>query len=183
MYNNINCITCPYGKEDFDRRMTCYNKVIEEKGIPNDIYHSLQPEEAENELGQFLWCDKVGGKIYSFGHCEDAYIEPSQEENYRKRKRRTKRERGLKYKSHLKFLAKNIKKYPSPAMYVDEVFVGGYGYIENLKPYYKRLYIDSRGHKSSFYKKISNHKIRRYKGELQYGCSYKKVYDYKWNII
>ena len=62
--DNLNCRDCPYGKEDFERRMYWYNKIVEERGIPNDIYHDLQPEDVVDEFEQFLWCDKVCDKVY-----------------------------------------------------------------------------------------------------------------------
>ena len=55
--------------------MSNYKKIIEERGIPNDIYGSLLPEDAGDEFEQFVWCDKVGGKVYCFGHCTDFYEE------------------------------------------------------------------------------------------------------------
>ena len=39
----MECKNCPYAKEEFDSRMTRYNKTISEKGIPNDIYGYLEP--------------------------------------------------------------------------------------------------------------------------------------------
>lgn len=57
----MKCRNCPYGQEDFYRRMAWYNKIISKCGIPNDFYGDLQPDEAADELEQFVWCDKVGG--------------------------------------------------------------------------------------------------------------------------
>ena len=176
----MECKNCPYGKDDFERRMACYNKIVEENGTPNDIYRNLTPEEAAEEFEKFLWCDKVGGKVYVFGHCEDFSIDIPEEENFAKKKRKNKRERDLKYKNHLKFLAKNIKKYPSPATLVDKYYVNGYGYVENIKPYHKRLYLNH--HNCSYYKKLSNRKIRKYEDEIHNGGSYKKIYDYHWSV-
>ena len=173
------CRNCPYGKEDFDRRMAWYNKIVEERGIPNDIYHYLEPQDAADEFEQFLWCDKVGGKVYCFGHCADAYSDIPKRENRSKKKRKNKRERDLKYKNHLKYLAKNTSGHPSSAMYMDEIWVKGYGYVENPKPYYKRLY---RGNRSKYLKRLSNKKIRRYKGELRNGRYCYKVFDFWYEL-
>lgn len=155
--------------------MSLYNRTISERGIPNDIYHYLDPQDAADEFEQFLWCDKVGGKVYCFGHCEDSYSDISKHENRAKKKRRNKRERDLKHKNRLKYLAENSSGYPSPAIYVDEIWVKGYGYVENPKPYYKRLY---RGKLSKYLKRQSNKKIRRYKGELHNGWYCHKVFDF-----
>lgn len=179
----MECRNCPYGKEDFDRRMAWYSKIVEERGIPNDIYHYLEPQDAADEFEQFLWCDKVGGKVYCFGHCTDAYSDIPKHENRSKKKRKNKRERDLKHKNHLKYLYKHCNFYPSPVTYTDEVWVKGYGYVENPKPYYKRLYRGNHKHnRYKYYKKYANRCVRRYKGELHSGGSYKKVFDYWWTV-
>lgn len=175
----MECRNCPYGNEDFERRMSWYNEIISEKGIPNDIYGYLQPQDAPDDFEQFLWCDKVGGKVYCFGHCEDAYSDIPKHVNRTKikRKRRNKIERDLKHKNHLKYIAENTSGYPSGAYYVDEIWIKGYGYVKNQKPYYKRLY---RGRRSKYLKRLSNKKIRRYNGELHKGYHCHKLFDFWW---
>ena len=179
MIDNLKCRDCPYGKEDFERRLYNYNKTIKEHGIPNDIYRYLQPEDAPDEFERFLWCDKVGGKVYRFGHCTDFYenIDASKQKNSSNKKRRNKRERDKKHKEHLKRLEKISRDYPSPVYYTDEIYVRAFGYIENPKPYYKRLY---RGKRSKYLKKQSHKKIRRYTGELHNGWQCHKLYDFWW---
>ena len=141
----LNCRNCPYGTEDFERRMNWYEKIVSEQGIPNDIYGSLESDDAADEFEQFLWCDKVGGKVYCFGHCEDAYSDTDilDETIHSKQKHRNKRERDRNYKRHLKTLADNIPYYPEPAMLVET----------ESKAYYKRLY---RGKRFKYLKKVSN---------------------------
>lgn len=130
------------------------------------------------------YCDRVGGKTALYGYCTDVYDSniPVQK-NYSKQKRRNKRERDQKYKNHLKYLAENVSGYPSPAIYTDEVWISGHGYVQNLKPYYKRLY-RGRGKGMSYYhKKMSNKKIRRYKGELpKKGNLSHRLYDFWWEL-
>ena len=70
--------------------------------------------------------------------------------------------------------------YPSPVEYVDEIWLGGCYYIENTKPYYKRIYPGKRAKKSL--KKQSNRKIRRYKGELHNGYQCHKVFEFSCNL-
>lgn len=94
-----------------------------------------------------------------------------------KRKRRNKRERDQKYKEHLKRLDKISRGYPSPVYYTDEIYVRGFGYIENPNPYYKRLY---RGKRSKYLKKQSHKAIRRYNGELHNGNMCHRLYDFWW---
>ena len=179
----LECRNCPYGEEDFNRRMYWYEKTVQERGIPNDIYHYLKPEDAPDEFEQFLWCDKVGGKVFWSGRCEDAYTQPIISQNCSKQKRRNKRERDQKHKNHLKFLAENRSGYPCPAIYTDEIWVKGQ-YVENPKPYYKRLYRGKgRYSNSNYHKKMSNKEIRRYKGELpKKGNLSHKLYDFWWEL-
>ncbi|MCR2049748.1 hypothetical protein NSB25_21055 [Acetatifactor muris] len=180
----MECRNCPYGKEDFMRRMLNYEKIVSERRIPNDICHYLKPENASDEFERFLWCDKVGGKVFWAGRCEDAYIDIPKRINHKKQKRRSKRERDQKHKNHLKFLAENVPEYPYPVIYTDEILIRGHGYVENPKPYYKRLYRGRGRHSNSnYHKKMSNKKIRRYRGELsKKGNLSHRLYDFWWEL-
>lgn len=55
----LECRNCPYGEEDFNRRMYWYEKTVQERGIPNDIYHYLKPEDAPDEFEQFCGVTKL----------------------------------------------------------------------------------------------------------------------------
>lgn len=173
----MECKNCPYGKEDYERRMSNYEDTIKEEGIPNDIYHYLKPEDASNEFEQFIWCDKVGGKVYCFGHCEDAYSKEKEEKRVSKAKKTIRRKREIKYKQHLKRLAEINTGYPAPVYYKDEIWERGKGIVKNPKPYYKRVY---RGQRSKFFKKLSNKRVRRYKEAINNGNNYRKIYDFWW---
>lgn len=155
----MRCRDYPYGCEDFEK----YKSYIDKEDIENCI-----------------WCDKVGGKVYSFGHCSDWYEQDEKNyKNHSKKKRINKRERYLKHQNHLKYLYETVGGYyPTPVRYVDEIWIKGVGYVKNPKPYYQRLY---RGKKSKYLKQLSNRKIRRYKGELHNGYQYiHKIFDW-WN--
>lgn len=179
----LECRNCLYGKEDVNRKMYWYEKITQERGIKNDVYHYLKLKNAPDEFEQLLWCDKVGGKVYWAGRCSEAFSDTPKQTNHSKQKRRNKRECDQKYKKHLKFLAENVSIYPFPSIYTDEVWINGRGCIENQKPYYKRLY-RGRGKGMSYYhKKMSNKKIRRYKGELpKKGNIGYRLYDFWWEI-
>jgi len=177
----LNCRECPYGKEDFERRMYWYQKTVNEQGISNDSYHCLKPEDAAAEFEQFVWCDKVGGKVYSFGHCTDFHEDTDNIHiNRSKRKRRNKRERDLKYKNHLRNLCGSTTCTHSSIEFTSEIYIRNHGYIKNPKPYYKKIYYGENCKR--YYKKYANKVVRRYKGEIHNGCSYKKVFDYAWTI-
>lgn len=163
---------CPYGKEDFERRIQWYQEKVKEDIIPASI---------ENDFLEFLWCDKVGGKVCYCGHCTDAYEEKdaANQRTLSKQRKCNKRDRYLKYKRHLKQLEQIVKGYPFPVRYEDEIYEKDTGYKKLSKPYYKRCY---RKKSSSYLKRLSNKKIRRYRGELKSGYQCHKLYDFWWNL-
>lgn len=154
----MKCKDCPYGYEDFEK----YKSYIDEEDIENCV-----------------WCDKVGGKVYYFGHCSDWYEQDKEKHNnYSKKKRMNKRERYLRHQNHLKHLEKTAVSYPPAVIYINKIQNRRGNYRENPKPYYKRIY---RGKRSSYLKRQSNRKIRRYKGELHNGYQHiHKIYDFWW---
>lgn len=155
----MSCKNCPYGEEDF---------------IKLDKFNI---EYSDDELEDYIWCDKVGGKISWYGRCcEDNPVILCCKKHSNK-KRRNKRERYIRHQKHLKHLAEDTSGCPTPAYYVDEIWIRGYGYVENQKPYYKRIY---RGQRSKYIKKLSNRKIRRYQDDLAKGYMCHKLYDF-WN--
>lgn len=179
----MECRNCPYGRDDFERRVFGYSEMVEESDITDDIHEDLMPEDVADELDLFVWCEKVGGKVCQSGACSDAESEveePVRRSNHRKR---NKWERNQKYKRHLKRLAEIAVYYPVPVRYMDQICIRGHGYIDNPKPYYKRLY-RGRGRGMRYYhKKMSKRKIRRYKGDLpRRGNLSHKLYDFWWNM-
>ena len=145
----MNCFDCPYGYDS-------------------------------NPTEEYVWCDKVGGKTSWYGFCSDL----SQLDNSNKKKSRKKRinkwERKQKYRNHLKKLHKNVGHYYlAPVWYKDKICIHGHDYVDNQKPYYKRLY---RRRISPYLKMWSNRKIRRYKGELHKGAQCFKLYDFWWEL-
>ena len=153
----MRCRDCSYGIESFEK----YESYIDEEDFENCV-----------------WCDKVGGKVYSHGHCSDWY--EKDEENYKsysKKKKMNKRERYLKHQNYLKYLYEAVGgNYLSPVIYTDEIRVKN-RYVKNPKPYYKRLY---RRKSSSYLKKQSNKVIRKYEGNLHKGYRCHRLYDFWW---
>lgn len=130
------------------------------------------------------YCDKIGGKTLLYGYCTYAYKKPENHKNHSKQRRGNKRERDQKHKNHLKFISENVQYYPSPVIYIDEIYVKVESLVDNPKPYYKRCYRDN--HKDGrykYYKKYSNKCVRRYKGEIHSkGNQYRKIFDYWWIV-
>ena len=160
----MRCQDCPYGIEDFQRMI------------------NYQSGEDNDDIERFIWCDKVGGKIYQFGYCgehKDMMSEDAKHNRSNKAKS-NKHNRDTKYKNKLKRLYKDIDGYPFPVIYVDELCIKKHKYIPNPKPYYKRIY---RGKRSKCLKRQSNKKIRRYRGELHNGYQHiHKLYDFWWEL-
>lgn len=165
------CKDCPYGKPDFDIAMNYYDKTVEECGIPNDIYGHQTYEDAAAEAEEYVYCDKVGGKVIYYGHCEDFDSRAPQLKITFRKKKRNKRERDQKYKQHLKYLYQiNKQWHPCPVSHV----------IEG-KDYYKRKCPNHGGKNRRFYKKESNKRVRHYSKRIPNGSKYKRIYDcYDW---
>lgn len=108
--------------------------------------------------------------------CDGGEDENNRDICHGNRKRGNKREREEKYLNRLKRLDRTSK---SPISLIDEKFINGQGWITIVKPYYKRLH---RRSSSKYYKKYSNHVVRRYKGYIQNGNNYRKLFDYWWEI-
>ena len=94
----------------------------------------------------------------------------------------------------LENLAKNCNYHPSPAYPVDkngkyyckkdpEWLLWFPEYESQEFAYYKRQYRSAgKRSASNYHKKMSNRKIRRYKGEIPSGFWCHKLYDYWWKM-
>lgn len=129
-------------------------------------------------------CEKLGETYFGDKYCGESLIE-STKLKYNNKSKRTKRERDEKYSKKLKKLEK-LNGYPTVVVYVDKKWdTELLKYIPVETPYYKRYYGGNGNHrcnKHKFYKKYSNKIIRKYKGEIPNGRSYKKLFDY-WCAI
>lgn len=183
-----NCFECPLGKKSYERYLKICDDLNEEPNFDEAVYD--------------IWCDKTGYKCGWYGHCDEAF-DKDIIIHKTNRKQSSKRTRSSKYKKRLKVLSE-ISNYPPPAMYIEEKWdkeLRKYNPLD--KPYYKRCY--RANHNSSryqFYKRYSNKKVRNYgfgiyeidedidelypynkgDGQLKYGGSYKKVFDYWWTV-
>ena len=57
-------------------------------------------------------------------------------------------------------------------------YTGGSFYIEEEDRYVRRY----RSRRSAFLRKVGNRRVRRSKMTMRYG-DYRKIYDYKWELI
>lgn len=186
----LKCRNCSYVLYKFNDRVKHYQKVLTDFEIEypgfkfSDSWYHQSQSKILNDIERHCYCQKYDMPVDFLKHyvypCEDTFIEIAKPQNHSKRKRRNKRERDQKHKNHLKFLAENIQYYPSPVIYIDEIYIEGEGWIDNLKPYYKRCYRGNhKGNRYKFYKKYSNRCVRRYRGEIHNnGNHYRKIFDY-----
>ena len=161
-----NCFTCPLGKDSYEQRLKTYHILNMEYDYDETIYN--------------IWCDKIGSKCGWYGYCEDAFDKDIKQSHKANKKRSSKRTRRERYNKRLKKLNK-ISNYPTTSILITEKWDKELKrYITLDKHYYKRCYIGSR---TKYFKRYSNKKVRQYKGELHSGNSYRKVFDYWWNVI
>ena len=190
----MNCKDCPYIKDEFDRRIQWYEEYVTEHGIPNDIYGYATLEDMKEWIQNHSWCEKTGGKVWWYGQCSDAHS-PTVMSNKVNKKRNNvnfikhnskiskKRERDWKHRNHAEKLARITEHRWSQAYYLktkDWYIRDGYiEIIECKKPYYQRIY---RGQRSKWIKKQCNRSVRRYKGKIPNGGSYKKIDEFWWEM-
>lgn len=160
----MSCKQCPYIKAEY------FHKV-------DQAFDGF-----EYDIEQSCWCDKVGGKLSWNVYCSDSYGIDHPVVHHMKMKKRSKRERDEKYKKQLRFLSNNGSRYPYGAIWVDRKWIKGKGYIFLKSPYYKRIYRSNHSGNSKKMKVRSNRCIRRYKDEISKGGSYKKIFDYWWEL-
>lgn len=112
--------------------------------------------------------------------------------DYKKLRRRERLKKEVQYKSYLKFRADYCNYYPSMVLprdknrnnlWITKSFLQWDDEEKNVA-YYKRCYRGNHnGNQYQFYKKYANKIVRRYKGEISKGGSYKKCFDYRWTVV
>lgn len=181
----MNCVDCPYIEKELN------NLLASEKRLHN----SFTEKEILLYTAEMCWCDKVGGRIYKMGRCEECSnddccknIPSPVKKNLYRRNMRDKRVRREKHNRKLQRLYKINNWFPSIVVDRSVVSVwarGSWNEIRIGKPSYKRIYRSNNGKcgGSRYNKKMSHRKIRRYKGELpRRGNGSNKLYDYWWEI-
>lgn len=125
------------------------------------------------------WCDKVGEKLSLYGICDDAVTTI-----HMNRINTNRQNRGLAYRRRMR-RKKNKRRrdiiktcgYHPPAGWLDYEWVGGVYTDIGTHIKYPR---DSNAQR--FLKRESNKKVRRYKGDIHKGNSYRKLFDYWWEL-
>ena len=159
--NNIYniCSNCPYGKEDIKRR----------KQLLGDDEIDYQPE--------YCYCDKVGGKHYAFGWCDEADdIALINITTISKHRKTNKYERKLIQKHKDQRLRNIINNYGyNPRIgFVDWDFVDGVW--QEVGKYIK---YPRNSNRQKWIKKETSHKLRHIK-DIPLHNKYRRYIDYWW---
>ena len=169
----MTCRGCPY---------VMRKEKISVSGSGNRDFRK-NPDLMERGVSKENFCDKVGGMPCLNGECHDVYQIKLEISRHSGKKRLSKRERGRKYRKHLQKLAAlneiDWRKEPmyGGALYMDETADGPL-----KKPYYKRYWRGCHNNRFKYWLKISNRKVRRYKGDVHSGGFYRKIFDYWWTV-
>lgn len=122
-------------------------------------------------------CDKVQTEFSIGGYCEDAFEQvPTQRTNgsrktgsaYRRQMRRQKRDRQMEIMTY---------GYHPAAGYTD------WGWVDGVyQPAGDHIQYPKNSNRQVYWKNQSNRKVRRYKGDLQKGNAYRKLFEYTWMV-
>ena len=157
------------------RRFTC-----DECPICEGIEHRLR---AAREGGyepqlEYCGCDKVQTEFFISGYCSDAFeadkpqrklCEPRKTGRaYRRKMRKQKKEKLMRIMTY---------GYRSGIGYTD------WGWKDGVyQPVGRYIQYPKNSNRQTFWKTYSNRKIRRYKGNIRKGNSYRRHFDYAWEV-
>ncbi len=134
-------------------------------------------------MPEIHFCEKIGGMPCLDGGCGDAYQEESEGSRHPGRQRMTARERNRKYQRHLRKLASISERMQGKsAMYGGAVLVDRETGGARKKPFYRRYWRGSHNNRFRYWRRVSNRKVRRYKGDVHSGGFYRKISAYWWTV-
>lgn len=155
--------------------------ACDECPICHGIEHRLQTAAIIGCEPQFeyCWCDKIQDEFYIGGYCSDAFSSDTQSlkksgvrktsSAYRRQMRQQKKER----------LMKIITYGCNPAVgYTDWSIVDGV-----YQPTGDHIKYPKNSNRQVYWKNQSNRKVRRYRGSIPKGNSYRKHFDYAYTIF
>lgn len=136
----------------------------------------------KKQYGEFqfdhLGCDKIDYQFFAGGYCEDAFVETGRTKSGGTRKSGAAYRRAMdakKKKSSFRKATSDSRNWR--AGYVDCDFVNGI--FVPVGKYVKR---PKNSHKQKFYKRYSNHLLRKGATAGSGKSGYKRCFDYKWEI-
>lgn len=153
--------------------------ACDECSISQGVEHRLKSSEENRHTFQYDYCgcDKVDGQFYRCGYCSDAWVSTPEPKKHGARKTgiNYRRLQNKKKKDALmRILNYGYKPY---AGWVDWDWVDGVWQQTGDHIKYPK-----NSKKQAFYKRYTNKKVRRYKGEIPKGNQYRKHFDYWWTL-
>lgn len=155
------------------------NFTCDECPICEGIEHRL---ETAAELGlepqiDHCGCDKVQTEFFVSGYCEDAFEEVPDKKVNRQRKTGNAYRRQMRKRKRDELMKIMTYGYNPAAGYVDWDWANGV-----WRPVGNHIKYPKNSNRQVYWKNQSNRKVRRYKGELPKGNSYRKLFEYAWTI-
>lgn len=161
--------------EFYGRKFTC-----DECPICEGIEHRVRVAREggyEPQL-EYCGCDKVQTEFFISGYCSDAFeadkpqgklCEPRKTGRaYRRKMRKQKKEKLMRIMTY---------GYKSGIGYTD------WGWKDGVyQPVGSYIQYPKNSNRQTFWKAYSNRKIRRYKGDVRKGNSYRRHFDYAWEV-
>ena len=164
----LGCRGCPYanGKAAFGGHE------------PTGIY-----SRTGEQIMEVHFCEKTGGMPCMDGGCGDAYQEEPEGRRYSGKKRLAAKERNRKHQRHLRKLASISERMQGKnTMYGGAVLVDGEAGTAGKKTFYRRYWRGGHNNRFRYWRRVSNRKVRRYRGDVHNGGAYRKIFDYWWTV-
>lgn len=151
--NNIQLLRIPYWEFD-NIKQILENKII------GAYYERYTPQNLGSEDAYYEMClpEECGYNEYDH-ECNYKTYEPESKQKYKLNR----------------YYKKQIDKYK-----LDKLVNVNWWSVSTRKPYKRRVYYSGR---KGTIKRISNKKVRKYKGDIADGAGYRKIYDYWYELF
>lgn len=156
------------------------NFTCDECPICEGVEHRLRVAEEggyEPQL-EYCGCDKVQTEFFISGYCDDAF-----QEDVALAKPHKPRKTGRAYRRQMR---KQKKDKLMKIMTCGHSPAAGYtdwGWKDGVyQPVGRYIQYPKNSNRQTFWKAYSNRKIRRYKGDVRKGNSYRRHFDYAWEV-
>lgn len=203
--NSDSCKNCPYIEDELQEIIADYQESLK---YGCELYQYITCQYIIERQYLHCFCKKLDSRLIACkGRCENPCCNTKQKANRRKSKKYSKKgnaywntqnryannprfhfkkKRGYKRSQCLRIQKQmqrlwRIVQYPYPVIYVDTIKKNG-EFCDREVPYYRREWENHGGIGRRFCKKMSNRRVRYYKGGISKGGNYRKIYDYQWAI-
>lgn len=148
----------------------------------HSVAMGLQESMTGDRISEIHFCEKTG-MPYLDGGCSDAYQEEPEGRRHQGKQRMAARERNRKYQKHLRKLASiSGRMQGKSAMYGRAVLVDREAEGAGKNLFYRKCWRGCHHNRFRYWRRVSNRKVRRYRGDVHNGGSYRKIFDYWWTV-